>query len=83
MNLKKGDVIHFQRDDIYISHRIEDVLEDENGNRVFQTKGDNNASEDVRLVQLNEVKGIVRYCIPKAGLPVLWCKGDTTKFQQE
>lgn len=83
MHLKKGDVIHFQRDDIYISHRIVDILEDENGNRVFQTKGDNNVSEDVRLVQLKEVKGIVRYRVPKAGLPVLWCKGDTTEFQQE
>lgn len=75
MNLKKGDVIHFQRDDIYITHRIVDILEDENGNRVFQTKGDNNSSEDVRLVTLKEVKGIVRHSIPKMGLPVLWLKG--------
>lgn len=75
MKLKKGDVIHFKRDDIYISHRIVNILEDENGNRVFQTKGDNNSSEDVRLVTLKEVKGIVRYSIPKMGLPVLWLKG--------
>lgn len=78
MKLKTGDVIHFQRDDIYITHRIVNILEDENGNRVFQTKGDNNSSEDVRLVTLKEVKGTVQYTIPKIGLPVLWLKGGET-----
>lgn len=81
--LTVGDVINFDRDDINISHRIVDVIEDEQGNRCFQTKGDNNSSEDVQLVQLNDVRGRIVYNVPKAGLPVLWFRGSDQKTQDE
>lgn len=83
MKLKVGDVINFQRDAINISHRIVAVKEDEDGNRVFQTKGDNNSSEDVRKVKLTEVKGIIRFQLPKVGLPVLWLKGSKESIQRQ
>ncbi|MDO4711477.1 MAG: signal peptidase I [Peptostreptococcaceae bacterium] len=75
--LKKGDVINFRREDITITHRIEEVLIDKAGNRSFRTKGDNNISEDEILVGPNDVNGIVINVIPKVGVPILVIKsGD-------
>ena len=59
------------------------LKEDEEGNQVFQTKGDNNSSEDVRQVKLTEVKGIIRFQLPKVGLPVLWLKGSSESIQKQ
>ena len=42
-SLKEGDVIQFSRDAILISHRIVEIGEEE-GVKVFLTKGDNNSS---------------------------------------
>jgi len=73
-NLKEGDIIQFARDDILITHRILEVIEDKDGNLSFQTKGDNNSSEDTRLVLPNEVRGTLVKVIPKLGVPTLWVK---------
>lgn len=81
--LAVGDVINFDRDEINISHRIVDVLEDEQGNRSFQTKGDNNSSEDVQLVALGDVRGRIIYDVPKLGMPVLWFRGNNSKVRDE
>ncbi len=72
--LKVGDVIHFSRDNIRITHRIVEVIEDQIGNRSYRTKGDNNSAEDTRLVLPQEVIGTVERVIPKIGLPTLWIK---------
>lgn len=72
--LKVGDIITFHRDDIVITHRIKEIVTDENGNITFRTKGDNNSVEDTRLVEPNEVMGRYIGVIPKIGLPVLWIK---------
>ena len=47
---------------------------DENGNRTFITKGDNNKSEDSQEVDPNDIRGIVHHWIPKIGLPMLMLK---------
>lgn len=73
--LKEGDIIQFQRDDIVVVHRISEVIKDQVGNVTFRTKGDNNSSEDVRLVKPEEIKGTLCKVIPKVGLPTLWLKG--------
>ena len=73
--LKVGDVITFHRDDIVITHRIIEIVKDENDNISFRTKGDNNSAEDSRLVETKEVMGKYIRVVPKAGLPVLWIKG--------
>ena len=69
--LTKGDVITFQRLDYTVTHRIQDVLIDEAGNRSFVTKGDNNESEDQEAVLPNDIRGIVVRVIPKIGMPIL------------
>jgi len=75
-HLSKGDIINFKRDDITITHRINDVYCDEAGNLSFSTKGDNNDSADVQLVLPNDINGTVRKVIPKVGLPILVMKSS-------
>lgn len=72
--LQIGDIIYFQRDDIVITHRIKDIIFEDNGKYSFLTKGDNNSVEDVRLVRPEEVKGKYVLAIPKIGYPTLWLK---------
>lgn len=72
--LQKGDIINFDREDITITHRIEEVIEDEAGNRSFRTKGDNNKSADEQVVDPNDVNGIVVNVVPKIGTPIVAIK---------
>lgn len=74
--LIEGDVINFKRENINITHRIEEVIIDEAGNRSFRTKGDNNTSSDQELVRPNDVKGIVVNVVPKVGMPILVIKSQ-------
>lgn len=73
-NLKKGDIINFQKEDINITHRIEKIQEDEAGNLSFTTKGDNNKSIDNDMVLPNDINGIIINKIPKIGVPLLLIK---------
>lgn len=78
--LKAGDIIQFRRDTILITHRIVEVL-DADGLKEYRTKGDNNSSEDTRLVKMEEVKGIYRNVIPKIGWPTLVFKSRKADVQ--
>jgi len=73
-SLSAGDVIQFQRDQIRITHRITEILDDGIGNLTFRTKGDNNSAEDSRLVLPNEIKGTLITVVPKVGYPALLIK---------
>ena len=68
-----GDIIQFKREDILISHRIIDKVEDEQGIG-YKTKGDNNSVADTELVRPDKIKGEVIYTIPKIGWPTLLLK---------
>lgn len=75
-SLTSGDVIQFSRDNVRITHRIIEVIDDGIGNIKFRTKGDNNSVEDSRLVHPNDVTGILVKVIPKVGYPSLFLKGS-------
>jgi signal peptidase len=77
-DLRKGDIIQFQRDDIRITHRIIEIDKDpQSGSLSFRTKGDNNSGEDVQPVAPNDIKGIYVQVIPRLGYPTLLLKGRT------
>ena len=69
--LSEGTVISYHRDRISITHRIQEIQEDEAGNRQFITKGDNNASADAAPVKPNQIDGRVVRVVPRLGIPVL------------
>ena len=71
-----GDVIQFKRDAILISHRVINIVEEKDG-KSYQTKGDNNSTEDRELVKPEQVKGKIIYVIPKIGWPTLLIKSKS------
>lgn len=77
-SLNIGDVIQFKRGGILISHRIVDLVEN-NNEFYFKTKGDNNSFADSELVSPKQVKGKVIKTIPKAGWVTLFIKSKENK----
>lgn len=70
-NPQVGDIIAFGEDDFIIVHRI--VKEyTEGNNKQYQTKGDNNNTEDKGLVQQSQIKGKVKYILPGVGEAILF-----------
>jgi len=74
--LKVGDIILFKRGNILISHRIIEILDTDEEGVQFKTKGDKNSGPDTDLVKSADVKGLVKYVIPKIGLPTLFIKDE-------
>lgn len=74
-NLKQGDIIQFERNNIKISHRIVEILEDKKTGQIsYKTKGDNNSIIDKEMVKPEQMKGIVVRVVPKIGWPTLIIK---------
>ena len=77
---KVGDIITYQvSDSMSATHRIVDVIEDENG-LSFKTKGDANDHEDSSLVREDEVIGTVMFSIPFLGYLMNYVQSASGKF---
>ncbi len=74
-SLKEGDVIQFRHDDILISHRIVEIIKEEDVVS-YRTKGDNNLRADGWLVAQHEVRGKIIKVVPKIGWPTLLLKSS-------
>ena len=64
--LKKGDIIAFNENDIVITHRIDEVLQ-EDGKTKYITKGDNNNTQDSGYVTPEQVEGVFQFKISRLG----------------
>lgn len=64
--LKKQDIIAFKEDEIVITHRIVDIIE-ENGIKKYITKGDNNNTQDKGYVMDEQVEGLYQFKITGLG----------------
>lgn len=73
--MQTGEIIQFRRDDILISHRIVEIVQEEKS-LGYRTKGDNNSGADSQIVQPEEVKGRVLRVIPKIGRLTIFIKSD-------
>ena len=65
-DLQEGDIISFRQGQSVITHRINKIM-DENGEIVYQTKGDNNNVEDADILTEDNIIGEVKFSIPKIG----------------
>ena len=70
-DIEKGDVVTYLSMDptyygILITHRVVNITE-ENGKKVYITKGDNNATIDRSPITFEQIKGKVVMRIPKIG----------------
>lgn len=70
-DLEVYDIIYFKVDNIFVIHRIIDIVED-NGNVYYYTKGDNNTVEDPWVVSRKDIYGKILFSIPLVGYPSVW-----------
>lgn len=70
--LKKGDVIVFTYNNRRILHRIINISEASNGERIYKTKGDNLKEEDAWYVHNKDIEGKYMFTIYKIGYPSVW-----------
>lgn len=69
--VKKGETIRYKMEGYYVIHRVVMINEDEEGNRTFITKGDNNDDIDLYPVEEYQFDGTVKFKIPYLGWPTL------------
>ena len=82
--LKVKDVITFYSNDPtmegqIVTHRIIDITE-ENGQRLFETKGDNNQIADLEKVEEEDVIGKVQARVPYVGKAANFMQTNRTAF---
>ncbi|MBR5512985.1 MAG: signal peptidase I [Ruminococcus sp.] len=65
--LEVGDIISFMEEKLVITHRITAIETDEQGKRLFTTKGDANNVEDSFPVPEEQVLGIYRFRLAGVG----------------
>lgn len=75
--IEVGDIISFKTGEIINTHRIVKI-EEQNGEEVYITKGDNNKKEDRGYVKLNDIEGKYLFKIPKFGIIVEILKSKIT-----
>ena len=67
-NLKENDIIAFKdNEDIIITHRIVEIIREDDGKVKYKTKGDNNNIEDDGYVYPEQVEGIYKFRVGKLG----------------
>ena len=64
--IQKEDIIAFKEDEIVITHRVVDMIE-EDGVTKYITKGDNNNAEDKGYVLKEQIEGIYQFKISRLG----------------
>lgn len=72
--LNVGDVIAFQHTPKTTTvHRIIEIQE-ENGEKLYKTKGDNNNTPDKKIVKNENIRGVVVQTVPKVGNVITFLK---------
>ena len=69
--LKKGQIIAFEKDGSTIVHRIIEKFSDDKG-VMFITKGDANRTKDMWVVYEEDIKGVLDLKIKYIGYPSVW-----------
>lgn len=69
--LEENDIISFKEESTVITHRIVKV-EEENGEKLYTTKGDYNNTEDDNKVKFSNVEGKFVFRIPGMGKAILF-----------
>lgn len=71
-DIQKGDIITFVSNSnvskgLTVTHRVVDIISNEDGTKSYITKGDNNLKADQATVNINDVLGKVLFKIPQLG----------------
>lgn len=66
--IRQGDIITFQMGESIVTHRVEEVLPENQG---YITKGDANKNRDVKITKPGQVLGCVRFSLPCLGFAAM------------
>ena len=70
--IQQGDIIQFMKGEAKIMHRVIEITEDENGQKIFIVKGDANPDPDPDPVYEYQILGKAIFNVPKIGwLPII------------
>ena len=70
-DIKVGDILVFQTENMIITHRVIEIIND-NNEIIFRTKGDNNNKADLFLTKSSDVLGVVKCKVKYIGYPTIW-----------
>lgn len=70
-DIKVGDILVFQTENVIITHRVIEIIND-NNEIIFRTKGDNNNKADLFLTKSSDVLGVVKCKVKYVGYPTIW-----------
>ena len=68
--IKEQDIISFREEKSIITHRVTKIIE-ESGQKLYQTKGDNNNKDDDKMVNYEEIEGVYNFKVPYIGKIVI------------
>lgn len=71
LNIKEGDIIEYQLNNIFVLHRVSKIIQTDTG-FYYYTKGDNNENQDMLPVKEEQVVGKVIYVVHYLGYPSVW-----------
>lgn len=66
-DIKTQQIISFEQDGEIITHRVIQIIEEDNGQLKYITKGDNNNVEDLTKISFEDIKGVKVITIPYLG----------------
>lgn len=66
---KIGDILVFKKEKKIVVHRIIEIVELSNNEKIYYTKGDNNEAPDGYPIEINEILGTVKLKIKYIGIP--------------
>ena len=69
--VREGDIVCYKYRNLEITHRIIEFSYNEEGERIYITKGDANTVADARPVKVEQVVGVIRARIPYLGYPLI------------
>lgn len=69
--IEVGDILVYKASGGIITHRVIEIVDEDDGKRVFYTKGDNNDTADNIGIMESDVKGVVRYIVKYLGYPTI------------
>lgn len=76
--IRIGDVIQYKSENVFIFHRVIEMVHDKKKGTLYRAKGDNNTIADMELIKPEDIYGRVIYTIPKIGWPTMIMKSNNT-----
>lgn len=78
-DIKKEDIITFMEEKYVVTHRVVDII-NQDGELLYQTKGDSNNAKDADLVKNSQIQGVYKFKIKKIGNVIIYAQNKIGFF---